>query len=352
MLDNLTHKGERLPDTYKIDSTAENLAQKSLFFLTAGNINGLSFNERLLYSALVKFLRQGRIARKRDLATYSGLGAINNSLKAITTALQSLIDKKLAIQTGRNYTALEPSADQLQWFVARTNRKAIQHWSDRFAYTVVPIVGNAVESVLLALVASYKGGYLTHTSHSGIAKMTGTHRKTIGRTIDKLISQGRLKATVTHKTRFGTASRIILELIDQPQAEPVIMKPEASMSEAKCEPAQTPIVTIEDTDDDETMIRTQLANFQIPARIIKECLQILWQFPLSEVFDIHQRNLSYALNGFKESKDAGKCEVDHCGYLYRDALKEAKGRMIADRERNARLLTADHKYYNLAECDK
>lgn len=345
--------------TYNIVPSGEKLALECVFFLTAGKSNPLTLAERLVYSLLVKFLRMGWTARKKQIAIACGLGNVSKSLAAVTTALESLKAKRLVVQVGKNYIALEPTAEHAAWFVRKASRKPLAHWGDAFAYSCCPIEHDATTSVLMGIVASY-GGIMKSTSYSGLSEQTGVSRQTIGRTIDRLVDEGRLKVTIVSQSQFGTAKRIMLELIvtapqeaqipEAPKASeaPIVPEaPEANTSEAKCEPKpKAPEPTVEQFDNVETCIRRLQTNFHIPERFQKEAFHELNKFPLADQFDLAQRMLSHADEMFVKYKKAGTCNADHCGKFYVNALKEANAKRLEAEENVRRQLTANHTYFS------
>lgn len=307
---------------YNIDTTAEKLAPQ-FFFLQSTSESPLTFNERLVYSILAKCDFQGYSVRMVEIAKQCGL-----SRKQVFLTLHRLAARGLAIQNGRDWSAVKPSESQSQWFLPRSC-KTPKHWTDNIAYWPVEATHKPLESVLIGMVRYHKG--LKHTTATGIATRLGVAQGTISKLLATTTALTRVVTqwnTGLHpKTKQKTALRFDVDLVEALAPQPEV-KAEASIAQ-QCEP-------LENWRD----IQNDLKRQGIPTFLAMQITDAFkkfsfddWNVFLSRYWAICED----AQQSHQKNFEAGKVNVKHHGFLLEELANKYATSDIESRRHEAEL---------------
>ncbi len=326
-----------------INPGQEKLAQKRfIFFLVGTKSCPLRFNERLVWSYLVKAERAKKSGlTRKEIAEWTGLSS--TTTRHVVT---DLVDLGLATNPHYRLTvANEPNEQTSDWWHRRTTKKDQPHWADRLAYFPIELSSpdnDPIKAAILGLLRSLAGK--SHAaqgqSAAGLAKMLGSDYRTVGMRLRRLEEAKRIKTMGMSQNRFGKTDRFDVVLLSADNrdnlAPPSNDKP----------PAVSPN---SDTDRfaairrDRKCMADLMANHHYPANVISDILHQCDRLPTDRTLDIFLANFDSAQQDHRQQQSAGKfVGINHSGHLL---LHKIAG-VVNRRRSEAESLAAEIAYFD------
>jgi hypothetical protein len=208
------------PPLYHIEQPSKNLAQKSddrsIFFIWCKKRCPLSFNDRLVWSYLLKCEQaRGEGASQSGISQYVGLDR-----QTVGRSLHDRLREHGLVEKvhSRAWRAIEPTEDSHDgWFAPRRQDSEEAHWGNKMAYWPVFLTDGhrPFDVVLLALLRTLKGGEaaVTWESYEWLSIPMGCNWRTVKSALKKRLPVEIFAGT---KNRFGKVDRFDILLTDGP----------------------------------------------------------------------------------------------------------------------------------------